>query len=171
MSHDMRFPTMWYVGPAKPQTHTHSLIKAFASRLNILRMLRNWLILSLTGGCTGSPWSTLVKTPHCWKSHVTAHAVWQVRPQTQYTGSKVRRTHALNYWFDVQCAFEWKLKMTLMNGSSILCLCFVKRPTTYIFCKCLLHLKALYEPLYFCKGWFESSSWRRIPFSYFLVAT
>ena len=29
--------------------------------------------LSLQGGCTGSPESTLVKIPHCWKSHVAAH--------------------------------------------------------------------------------------------------
>ena len=29
--------------------------------------------LSLKGGCTGSPDSTLVKMPHCWKSHVTVH--------------------------------------------------------------------------------------------------
>ena len=29
--------------------------------------------LSLNGGCTGSFKSTLVKMPHCWKSHVTAH--------------------------------------------------------------------------------------------------
>ena len=29
--------------------------------------------LSLTGGCTGSSESTLVKMPHCGKSHVTAH--------------------------------------------------------------------------------------------------
>ena len=29
--------------------------------------------LSLKGGCTGSSESTLVKIPHCWKSHVTAH--------------------------------------------------------------------------------------------------
>ena len=28
--------------------------------------------LSLTGGCTGSSESTLVKIPHCWKSHVKA---------------------------------------------------------------------------------------------------
>ena len=28
--------------------------------------------LSLKGDCTGSPESTLVKIPHCWKSHVTA---------------------------------------------------------------------------------------------------
>ena len=32
MSRDMRFPTMWYVRPTKAQ---RSLIKAFASRLNI----------------------------------------------------------------------------------------------------------------------------------------
>ena len=29
--------------------------------------------LSLTGGCTGSSESTLVKMPHCWKSHVKAY--------------------------------------------------------------------------------------------------
>ena len=28
--------------------------------------------LSLKGGCTGLYESTLVKMPHCWKSHVTA---------------------------------------------------------------------------------------------------
>ena len=31
--------------------------------------------LSLTGGCTGSSESTLVKMPHCWKSCVTAQFV------------------------------------------------------------------------------------------------
>ena len=31
--------------------------------------------LSLTGGCTGSSESTLVKMPHCWKSHGTAHFI------------------------------------------------------------------------------------------------
>ena len=29
--------------------------------------------LSLKGGCIGSSESTLVKMPHCWKSHVVAH--------------------------------------------------------------------------------------------------
>ena len=32
--------------------------------------------LSLNGGCTGLSEPTLVKMPHCWKSHVTAHLVW-----------------------------------------------------------------------------------------------
>ena len=41
MSHGMRFPTMWYVQPAKAQTssvqpaHACSLIRAFARSLNI----------------------------------------------------------------------------------------------------------------------------------------
>ena len=29
--------------------------------------------LSFKGGCIGSSESTLVKMPHCWKSHATAH--------------------------------------------------------------------------------------------------
>ena len=33
-------------------------------------------VLSVTGGCTGSSESTLVKMPHCWKSHVTAHYIF-----------------------------------------------------------------------------------------------
>ena len=39
LSHNMRFPTMWYVQPAKGSNlsaHMLSLIRAFASRLNIL---------------------------------------------------------------------------------------------------------------------------------------
>ena len=31
--------------------------------------------LSLKGGCTGLSESTLVKMPHCWKSHVTVQMV------------------------------------------------------------------------------------------------
>ena len=33
----------------------------------------HFAFLSLNGGCTSSSASTLVKMPHCWKSHVTAH--------------------------------------------------------------------------------------------------
>ena len=31
--------------------------------------------LSLKGSCTGSSESTLVKIPHCWKSHALAHMI------------------------------------------------------------------------------------------------
>ena len=37
--------------------------------------------LSLKGGCIGSSESTLVKTPHFWKSHVTAQIVFEVCDQ------------------------------------------------------------------------------------------
>ena len=57
--------------------HTCSLIRAFASGLNILsdKLLTEHHLefLSLKGGCIGSCEPTLVKMPHCWKSHVTAH--------------------------------------------------------------------------------------------------
>ena len=34
----------------------------------------HWEFLSLKGGCTGlSSEATLVKMPHCWKSHASAH--------------------------------------------------------------------------------------------------
>ena len=41
----------------------------------IVRLLTEHHLESLIfkGGCTGSSESTLVKMPHCWKSHVTAH--------------------------------------------------------------------------------------------------
>ena len=40
-----------------------------------VKLLTNNLleVLSLKGGCTGSSESTLVKMPHCLKSHVAAH--------------------------------------------------------------------------------------------------
>ena len=59
--------------------HTHSLIRAFVSCLNILsvQLLREHHLdfLSLKEGCTSSSESTHVKMPHCWKSHLAAH-IW-----------------------------------------------------------------------------------------------
>ena len=55
--------------------HTRSLIRAFASRLNIRPVLSYSLnIICLKGGCTGSSVSKFVKIPHCLKSHVAAHS-------------------------------------------------------------------------------------------------
>ena len=57
--------------------HTRSLIRAFACHLSIICPIKlqtehHFKFLSSKGGWTGSYESTLVKTPHCWKSHVTA---------------------------------------------------------------------------------------------------
>ena len=38
--------------------------------------------LSLKGGCRGSSESTLVKMPHCWKSHVMAQMMLTVKMKT-----------------------------------------------------------------------------------------
>ena len=45
--------------------------------------------LSLKGGCTGSFESTLVKMPHCWKSHVTAQIL--MMPFNKITGKHERK--------------------------------------------------------------------------------
>ena len=37
----------------------------------------NLMFSLLKGGCTSSSESTLVKMPHCWKSHVMAHFIYQ----------------------------------------------------------------------------------------------
>ena len=34
--------------------------------------------LSLKGSCTGLSESLLVKIPHCWKSHVMAHMMYEM---------------------------------------------------------------------------------------------
>ena len=49
--------------------------------------------LSLKGGCTGSSDSTLVKLPHCWKSHVMAHfiCIFQVEKYHEDLKQKVNK--------------------------------------------------------------------------------
>ena len=59
--------------------HTRRLIRAFASRFNILLTEQQLEFISLNGGCTGSSESIHVKMSHCWKSHVVAHIDTQQR--------------------------------------------------------------------------------------------
>ena len=75
----MRFPSMWYVRPAKHQTacayaqSDQSLCWSLEYSLNCELLTKQHLeFLSLTGGCRGTSESTLVKIPHCWKSHAMA---------------------------------------------------------------------------------------------------
>ena len=37
--------------------------------------------LCLIGGCTGSSESTLVKMPHCWKSHAAAQISFKIQSE------------------------------------------------------------------------------------------
>ena len=95
LSHNMRFPTMWYVWPAKPQISLRT--RAVWSE----PLLVTWIFydckaltehhlefLSLNGGCTGSSESTLRKTPYCWKSHVSAHICLDVCIQQRCLASR-----------------------------------------------------------------------------------
>ena len=43
------------------------------------------VFLSLKRGCTGSSESTLVKMPHCWKSHVMTHISMVLGTRLPYT--------------------------------------------------------------------------------------
>ena len=79
----MRFPTMWYVRPAKPQISLgicayaqadQSLCLSLAYSMSVKLLTEHHLVfLSLKGGCKGSSESTFVKIQRCWKLHVTAH--------------------------------------------------------------------------------------------------
>ena len=58
---------------AYPQSD-QSLCKSLEYSVSVKLLTKHHLeFLSLTGGCTGSSESTLVKMPHCWKSHIMAH--------------------------------------------------------------------------------------------------
>ena len=55
-----------------------TLCESFEYSISVKLLTEHQLeFLSLTGGCTGLSESTLVKTSHCWKSHVAAHIILQ----------------------------------------------------------------------------------------------
>ena len=77
----MRFPTMWYVRPAKSLRSAcayaqsdQSLCLSLEYSMTVKLLTELHLeFLNITGVCTGSSESRLVNMPHCWKSHVAAH--------------------------------------------------------------------------------------------------
>ena len=79
MSRDMRFPTMWYMRPAKAQTSyirqsNHSLCQSLEYSITVKLLAEQHLeFLSLKGGYTGSFESIHVKMPHCWQYLIAAH--------------------------------------------------------------------------------------------------
>ena len=56
---------------------------------------------SLKGGCTGSSESTLVKLPHCWKSHVMAQLFFCVNSSHEI--ESVSTTKQLNVGLKYLC--------------------------------------------------------------------
>ena len=83
----MRFPTMWYVQPAKAQTSLRIRTVRSEPSMNIklLTYIHYLEFLSLKWGCTYLSESTLVKMPHCWKSRVSAQLLccwWHLKEWT-----------------------------------------------------------------------------------------
>ena len=76
----MRFPTMWYVRPAKPQislriraARSEPLLVANEYSMIVKVLTEHHLeFLSLKAGCRGSSKPTLFKMSNCWKSHALA---------------------------------------------------------------------------------------------------
>ena len=106
--------------------HTGSLIRTSASRLNILsvKLITEYHLefLSWKGGCKGSSKSTLVKMPHCCKSHVTAHLslVWE--PQhydisVAYTQDAPIQTHT-----DISCRLMVFILVWIFISIQTLCI-------------------------------------------------
>ena len=60
--------------------------------------------LSLKGGCTGSSESTLVKMPHCWKSHALAHYFDMLHDHLLYVFfSSLAFSHCEHAYFALSC--------------------------------------------------------------------
>ena len=83
MSRGMRFPTMWYVRPTKPQISlrkravwSEPLLVAWVFLIVKLLTEHSLEFLSLKRGCRGSPESTLVKMSNWWKSHALAQLLF-----------------------------------------------------------------------------------------------
>ena len=60
--------------------------------------------LSLKGGCTTSAEPTLVKMPHCWKSHVVAHIYYN----SVIAGALMQKAK-LPYTFQTKPSTFWQL--------------------------------------------------------------
>ena len=66
MNGDMRFPTMWYVQPAKAYAQSDQGLCWSLDYFMTVKLLteQHFEFLSLSGGCTDSSESALVKMPH-----------------------------------------------------------------------------------------------------------
>ena len=91
MSRDIRFPTIWEINVDQQSLRSacayvksdQSLCLSLVYSMSVKLLTEHHLeFQSLKGGCTGSSESTLVKIPHCLKSHVAAHIWGNLSPLT-----------------------------------------------------------------------------------------
>ena len=97
----MIFPTMWYARPAQHQISLRIPILEYAMTIKLL-MEHHLEFLSLKGGCTSLSVYTLVKMPHCWKSHVAAQTYSKAWCIDGYSTKFV--AYSIEYRYLVFCA-------------------------------------------------------------------
>ena len=105
---------MWYIcmcdqqrlRPACAYAQTdQSLCKSLEYYLTVKLLTDHHLeFLSLKGGCTGSSASTLVKMPHCWKTHVAAHMKMEAKGKI----SASRYVHARSEKMTLCICYEYQ---------------------------------------------------------------
>ena len=99
----MRFLKMWYVWPAKDLIS----LRILEHSMNIKLLTKQHLeFLSLKGGCPCSSESTLVKMPHFWKSHVTAHIIIVYMEPCWTANFTFRKFHTVKNWYQFFTARE-----------------------------------------------------------------
>ena len=87
-----------------------SLCKSLEYFMNIQLLAEHHLeFLSFKGGCTGSSESTLVKIPHCWKSHVTAHFIYNFLGLSLYFAYLLHRKEKLTGLIEQSLKIEGSL--------------------------------------------------------------
>ena len=74
--------------------------------------------LSLEGGCTGSPESTPVKMPHCWKSHVTHHMLlFWMHLLSSFRKGTMQKNNTVCMYCISSCSFVAVVIYTLLYAS------------------------------------------------------
>ena len=130
MSRGMRFPTMWYVRPAKTQTvcayaqSDQSLCLSLEYSMSIKLLTEHHLkFLSLKGSCTNSSESRLLKMPHYWKSHAAAHICLRLKilhsscyPKTMYS---LRSHSSIQRWLEKAERDKLNRKMKILLHLSV----------------------------------------------------
>ena len=62
-------------------------------------------LVSLKGGCTGSFETTLVKMPHCWKSHVTTQMIQMILTTVVYSSASPWYGDTINAVTSACCSY------------------------------------------------------------------
>ena len=70
-------------------------------------------LLSSKGGCTGLSESTLVKIPHCWKSHVAVHMAFTTQCGLKRAGAPISRPKYFEWYCILVITHSKKLALLL----------------------------------------------------------